>query len=508
MSFNILNKFYKKLGWWLVAFIWGLCLIGINTRGVWATTPEVAFYLFYVPDCYQCQAVKEDLIPRLRESHNLRVHQLDMDEMKNYIILTEFEKQYGRDDTDVPVVVIGDDLLSGEKEVHEHLEEVIKKYEQAGGVKLVPLPEVAAPKVDTADKPINGVYFFKQACTKCDRVFHDIKTVNALYPALNLKQLNIGVRKNLLLAEALGKSVGVKEEKRMTTPSIFIGQDKLIGEEINLESLQALVGKYKATGALPIRELNKAEMEATRREILTRFSSFALTTVGMAGLIDGINPCAFATIIFFVSYLSFIGHSKREILYVGISFTVAVFLTYLGIGLGLFKFTQQLSFIPKVGRMVYIGTGILALVLGAVGIKDFVRCLQGETRDVSLQLPKFLKRLIHKVIREESRMHHYVIAAFVAGFIISLLELVCTGQVYLPTIIYVTKIPGFIWNAVVYLIVYNLAFILPLVLVFLVAYFGVTSDDLSHFMRRHIAAVKLCFAILLLVLGGLLLYNV
>jgi len=472
-----------------------------------AETPKVAFYLFYAPDCEHCQAVRQEVIPLLQLEHNLEIRELNIEEMQNYLILCEIEKRYGRENTQVPVVVIGQELLSGEEEVRRLLEEVIKRYEQAGGVGLVPLPEVALKKA-SGDKTINGVYFFKHGCAKCSRVFYNLKTIQAEYPMLKLRQLEIGEEENLVLAEALGRFLGVPKEKRLVAPSIFIGRDYLIGDEVTLEALRKLVDKYKITGAPPIWEVDEATLAAARQEIVGRFTSFALTTVAMAGLVDGVNPCAFATIIFLVSYLGFIGRSGREILGVGISFALAVFLTYFLIGLGLFRFVEQLSFMPVVARVVYIGTGGLALVLGLVSLWDFRKCLKGEAEDMALQLPRFLKRRIHKVIREEARTRNYMIAAFVTGFFISLLELVCTGQVYLPTIIYVTRIPGMVWHGVAYLLWYNLFFILPLVVVFLLVYYGVTSEELARFMRRHVAAVKLATAVLFFVLGGILLFSV
>jgi cytochrome c biogenesis protein CcdA len=56
--------------------------------------------------------------------------------------------------------------------------------------------------------------------------------------------------------------------------------------------------------------------------------------VVLAGLVDGLNPCAFATIIFFVSYLSLSGKKGKEILITGASFTVGVFIAYLLVVLG------------------------------------------------------------------------------------------------------------------------------------------------------------------------------
>jgi len=93
----------------------------------------------------------------------------------------------------------------------------------------------------------------------------------------------------------------------------------------------------------------------------------------------------------------------------------------------------------------------------------------------------------------------------VTGLVISLLELACTGQVYLPTIIFVSSMPELRLRAIFYLLLYNLLFILPLVVVFILAYFGTTSKDLTRFLQKRAAAVKLGMAVLFLALGGWLL---
>jgi cytochrome c biogenesis protein CcdA len=56
---------------------------------------------------------------------------------------------------------------------------------------------------------------------------------------------------------------------------------------------------------------------------------------------------------------------------------------------------------------------------------------------------------------------------FITGVVISIIELACTGQVYLPTILFVLGVPELRLQAGVYLVLYNLMFVLPLVVVFL-----------------------------------------
>jgi cytochrome c biogenesis protein CcdA len=109
---------------------------------------------------------------------------------------------------------------------------------------------------------------------------------------------------------------------------------------------------------------------------------------------------------------------------------------------------------------------------------------------MTLRLPVNLRRRINKVIRESSQMRAFVAVAFFTGFVVSLLELACTGQVYLPTIIYVMSQPDLAAQAFLYLLLYCLMFILPLVVVFVLSYFGTSSEQLGQFINRHTSTIK------------------
>jgi len=139
-------------------------------------------------------------------------------------------------------------------------------------------------------------------------------------------------------------------------------------------------------------------------------------------------------------------------------------------------------------------------------VRDYVRVRRGGLAEMSLQLPSYLKDRIHRTIREGSRTRRFVPAAFASGFVISVLELLCTGQVYLPTIIFVVGVPELRVQATLYLVLYNLMFILPLVGIFALAYFGTSSRDFTKFLQQRAGAIKLGMAVLFLALGGWLVY--
>ena len=100
-----------------------------------------------------------------------------------------------------------------------------------------------------------------------------------------------------------------------------------------------------------------------------------------------------------------------------------------------------------------------------------------------------------------------IVAAFVAGVVISFLELACTGQVYAPTILFMLKSGGDRIGALSYLGIYNICFILPLLVIFGFAYIGLTSEKLTKLLQNNAAFVKFGTALLFLVIFVSLVIN-
>ena len=245
---------------------------------------------------------------------------------------------------------------------------------------------------------------------------------------------------------------------------------------------------------------------AVPSELLRRFERFTAPAVALVGLIDGINPCAFTTIVFLLSMLAYLGRGRRELAVVGVGFTAAVFGTYLLLGLGLLGAVKAFSVSHGISAGLTYAVAGLAFVLAGWSLLDFVRYVR--TRDpaaVTLALPRAVTARIHQVIRRGLTRPRLLAGSITVGCLVAVLESLCTGQVLLPTIVFLARAPGLRGPAVGYLLLYNVMFILPLLAIMLVAYFGVGSDRLGRFLRRHLAAFKLALATLFAALGALLL---
>ena len=499
---------------------------------------------FTSAECPHCQAVLGEVLTPLQEEYGdqLQIKVVDISDpdspggldAAHYEMLVYAEKAFDvpPEVQGLPMVVVGEEALVGEDTIRDRLPDLVDNYLASGGTDWPDIPgladvggglvdvgpdigsnpgsegdDVCAPddEVCAAPAPIWMAYFYEVGCQECSRAEYDIRYVESKYPQVMVEEYNL--QGDAALAEWLGARLDVPEEKRLATPALFVGDDYLIGPEITCDAVTALAEKYAVVGAE--RAWDDFHPEEAERSILKRFESFGFLTVAFAGLVDGLNPCAFATLCFFVSYLALSGRQGREVLMTGAAFTVGVFLAYLAVGLGFYQVLDLLGdLLTTLGRWVYGLTGLFCAVLAVLSFLDFLKARRSGIGDMSLNLPHALRMRINAVIRKGRHSQAFVIGSFFTGVVVSFLELACTGQVYLPTIVFVVSQPEMRVRALLFLVLYNLLFILPLVVVFILTYYGTSSKQLTRFLERRGATIKLGMALLFAALAVWLLTSV
>jgi len=370
------------------------------------------------------------------------------------------------------------------------------------------IPQAPTEEEKNSQKILYGALFYLQGCLDCEGKKAQLEEWVSKFPELRIGTFDLTKEENKTINEALLQIYHVPESKRVGIVKFYIGEDYLMGEDYSYENFQKLVSKYQGKVAPPPWE--KVTQEALKngeQRIVERFKQFSLSAVLVAGFIDGINPCAFATIIFLVSYLTFIGKKTREILFYGIIFTLGVFIAYLLAGMGLMAGLRQLSGFPMITKGIYLIIAVFAFVLGIISLYDYVLFRRGKMSEWKLQLPPAFKKKVHKFIREGTQSERAgYLGTFALGFVIAGTEVICTGQVYLPTIGYIMTIPKLRVHAFFNLVLYNIMFIIPLVAIFIAVFFGVTSDKMALLTKAHTGTVKLLTAILFMGLGVFLFF--
>lgn len=350
------------------------------------------------------------------------------------------------------------------------------------------------------------VYFFKPGCAECEKASQLMETLKHDFPKMEIEPHNIIEAKGTVFNQALCTGFQVPSLKHNISPAIFTQAGFLIKEDITPQGLGKLLA---STMELPQDDswstVAQPQIAAAEQTVERKFESLTLPVVLGAGLADGVNPCAFATIIFFLSYLQIARRTPREMLAVGAAFILAVFLAYFLAGLALHKVLEQLtgriSGIKKYLDWIFGG---LALVAAFLSFRDAFKAKAGKMDEMTLQLPGFLKDRIRGVIRSGAKARRFVVAAFLAGIAISFLELACTGQVYAPIIYSIQQGKK---DAVVWLLAYNLAFIVPLIVIFVLAFTGMSNKALINFQTKHTFGVKVALGLVFVALAWVILFG-
>ncbi len=209
-----------------------------------------------------------------------------------------------------------------------------------------------------------------------------------------------------------------------------------------------------------------------------------------AALIDGINPCAFGVLIFMLAYLSRTVKKKTTMLINGTVYIAAVFLTYLFAGVLLLGALRALG---KASAVVYLVIAVLIIIAGLIEIKDFF--WYGRWFSLSI-MPSEAKRI--KKYAKHIGCKWY--AAFGLGVFVALVELPCTGAVYLAVLTLMST-AGVSTANMSFLVIYNLIFVLPLWLILWCVYKGVHWKHFENFRNKHKGLMRLAAGLLLLGLG-------
>ena len=383
--------------------------------------------------------------------------------------------------------------MSWSHHASETIEELVRRTASES------LPSTSA--ASGGDGRINLLYFYTPACSSCQRVSKLLDELKRDYANLNITRRNILEPEAAELNKGLCMQMELPPEKHGIAPAVFGPDSAIVDREISLSSLKKLARSSRGR-PVPWRQTQAIQSQGKEAMRQSYRHLTPLVVVG-AGLADGVNPCAFAVIVFFLTYMAYVGKSKREMVLAGVIYTGAVFVTYLAIGIGLHRLIAEgLSLSVWLRRGVYAVMSALLLVAAVLSFRDGLLCLKDQTDRVTLRLPDAVKRRIHLHVTRRTRQGLTVFGALSLGIIVALLEFPCTGQTYLPIITYLSSQP---LQAVLWLVLYNLCFILPLVAVFLCVLFGASSEQIKNLFQKHMAKAKFALSGIFLLLALVLL---
>jgi len=213
-------------------------------------------------------------------------------------------------------------------------------------------------------------------------------------------------------------------------------------------------------------------------------------TVVITALIDSINPCAIGVLILLISILV-VYQSKSDLLKYGLIYIFFVFITYFLAGLGILYF---LTVIPLwVSEYISIFVGVLVVIGGLIEIKDFFWYGRGITLSIPADKAKKIQTMAKKITLP---------AMIILGVFVAAVELPCTGGPYLAILLFLSQ--NFNFNALLLLIFYNIIFVMPLVVILFMVYFGMKVQHLKRWKQNNRTYMRFATGIILIFLGWLL----
>lgn len=218
-----------------------------------------------------------------------------------------------------------------------------------------------------------------------------------------------------------------------------------------------------------------------------------LPLVVFSGLIDGVNPCAFSLMIFFLSFLYGLRRSRRNVLFMGMTYITGVFIGYISIGLGILR---TISFLGLTHPFGMFGV-VLMIIMGVLQIFEASNVSAPRIKIPGFAIQRFME------LAEKAT----VPIAIVMGLVVSVFEFPCSGGTYLGILAILAH--GSVYYGLPFLAIYNLMFVAPLLIVLLLANNAnmlLKMDEWSVSSRQRLKFASGIMLIIVAVLTWMLVY--
>ena len=414
---------------------------------------SIELRLFGSSGCEQCERVEHGVIRDVQELYpDIAITKILTDNVEGFKKLLQLEALYGDDRNESVKAFVGDFnaktqgskgtviCLSGVDEIEAQLIQTISNFEQG--------KELATLSVRNANAISNSEVKSKELTTKVTK---------------NTKGL---FEKNL-------ESSGILVEKE---------DDKSLTKEKDSVVFMPSVSKKE----------NKTSEELAQK----RVERFTIGAVITAGFLDGVNPCVFSTLVFFIGLLVASQVKGRRLLIIGLSFCFGSFVMYTTMGFGILSLLHSLWYFKIIQSTI---KWLMVSTMGYFAIITFCDAYQlrkqGTIAWETCSLPVGIIGKIHRAIQSGINTKYLIPSAFGAGVMVTAFESICTGQVYVPTLVLIIKSGVSQLTGWVYLLLFNIACITPLLLIFICVYNGINLSKFEQWATKNALISKLLLAI-------------
>ncbi len=378
---------------------------------------------------------------------------------------------------------------------------------------IILLLTTAYAEIPDSDNRVKVYFFWGQGCPHCEKEKLFLEKLMQKYPQLKVESYEVWHNQgNARFFALMSKAYGIKA---MSVPTTFIGDfepivgyrtDEVTGRKIEEKTKYCI--EHGCIDPIRVLEIPTKKEKVYEEEVKTITlpllgeidpSKMALPvlTIILAGL-DSFNPCAFFVLFMLLSILVYARSRKRMFLIGGIFvfFSGFIYFIFMSAWLNIFLHTGKV-------KIITILAGMIALIIAVINIKDFFLFEKG----FSLVIPEKAKPKLFERMRnllKATSLPSMIIGAIVLAIAANTYELLCTVgfPMVFTRVLTLNSLPPF--KNYLYLIFYNVIYVIPLSVVVLVFSITLGSKKLTEWQGQ---VLKLISGLMMLGMGSVLLIN-
>lgn len=345
---------------------------------------------------------------------------------------------------------------------------------------------------ETGENDTVLVLFVTGACESCQTAEEYLQ--DGLFgEKFNLLIYNILEDENMAVLRRLMELYGVPESGQQV-PLLFSRNSYLSGAEAITDGTAGVLASGEAAGTW---EDIMSRLLQEKGSI--KISKFQLV---VTGFLNGLNPCGISMLLMILSILLM---SRRSFYGGSFVYLTGKFLTYLFMGftIGTLLSVIESTAFQALQKGMKAAFSVLALSFGIFYLMDFIHVLRKEYGKEKLRLPERFRKWNHTMIKKLTKIpeRFWYPVLFLLGIVISAGEFLCTGQVYLASLLYMVKQnEGFNMQLAGNLVLYLTAMCVPMIVVVMLVSKGKSVMSASHLSLKILPVVKLAYSIFFFVL--------
>jgi cytochrome c biogenesis protein CcdA/arsenate reductase-like glutaredoxin family protein len=440
---------------------------------------EIVVDFFYNPTCGSCQKVLPFIEQYETNTSYIRVNYLNIAEnQSNVERFHQVQKKFNDLSLHVPIVVIGDQYLTGEENITWNLDIIVQKSIETKNYETIQRASDGQISSNNNQQPDAIHFFYNPSCESCQVVLPFIEQYARDHPDTRIEFDDISGNQRTI--EQFGRFKGVYPQEDIHVPVVFIGGTFLQGEENIINGFNSTVELFLANSTFRESGIKSAPVEST----------YTINPIVLliAAIGEGLNPCGLLVLaLLLVSLMA--TSSRKMVFFVGLAYICAFFIVRLLSGFAIFSVIQ----LPGIAKAFTLVAAAIAIIAGIIQIKDG---LSKEQKPL-LSIPDSKKGLISTYMKEAS-----ILGGFMVGILVGIYGMACTAGIYI-------SILGMLYQdlayGLLYLILYNFIVIIPLIAILLLVIFGLSPETVNAWREERKSLLRLMIGIIMVLMGIIIL---